>query len=87
MKRNPFTLLSAVLLLLALAACGKQHECKCTFDEELEGDSKHNVFTVDGIDCAGITEMALEHVVPDGQGGNRFERYEVRKITCRDHGI
>ena len=54
MKKHILTLVSVAFGLLLLAACSREHKCKCTYNDT-PNDDQYKVFVVDGsISCDDI---------------------------------
>lgn len=76
----------AILVLLALASCGKQRQCKCV-TTDVPDDGLLKVLVVDnGIKCEDITEMGFERKDVDSVSGQQtLSRYEMHTVSCRDY--
>lgn len=76
----------AAVLLVFLAACHKEHQCKCDVTDSAS-NGKLQLLTVDnGLKCEDITEMAVEKMIVDSvTGDHTFTRIEIQHLSCREY--
>lgn len=79
-------LYAVAALCMVLAACGKEHQCKCT-TTDVPDDGLLKLMTIDGgMSCDDIHTMGYEvHVVDSTDGSHSLVRIEMHEVSCRDY--
>lgn len=71
-------------MLLSLAGCAKEHQCKCEATES--SSSEQRILTVDGqMKCESITEMGFEVKYVTEGGEHSVRRVDMQKVSCRNY--
>lgn len=80
-------LVAVPALLLLLAGCVKDHQCKCV-TENVPDDGALKIMTVgSSVSCDDIKEMSVErHAVDSATNSRSLVRQEVRTVSCREYG-
>lgn len=86
MKKLLFPI-AALLLLAALSACSKEHQCKCVYADGQDHPNALNILVVDGsIKCEDITEFAFEEHTTNANNEHSLTHVDVHKVNCREYG-